>query len=253
MAINIQPRTDYSFMFASLGSGAAGTVGSNFLLDYANIKNGSYGKLLKAYYNQKGNDFSVKKPAQSTVTEEQKTNLPKVQSATDALKESADKLLVSGSKSVFQKKDVTVKDAQGVETTKKEYDVDAIYKAVNDYVTNYNSVVKAANDSENDAVVKKTVSLANATFANIRMLNKVGIRMNEDSTLSIDKDAFKKADMDTVKNIFTGAGSYGYRASAQASLIDYTAEREASRNNLYTMKGTLNNAYNVGNLFDSIF
>ena len=50
MGININAKSDYSFMFSSLGSGAAGVGSSNFLMDYASIKNGSYGKLMKAYY-----------------------------------------------------------------------------------------------------------------------------------------------------------------------------------------------------------
>ena len=41
MSITIQAKTDYSFLFSSLGSGAAGVAGSTFLLDYASIKNGS--------------------------------------------------------------------------------------------------------------------------------------------------------------------------------------------------------------------
>ena len=51
MNINVRARTDVSFLFSSLGSGAAGVGGSNFLSDYASIKNGSYAKLMKAYYS----------------------------------------------------------------------------------------------------------------------------------------------------------------------------------------------------------
>lgn len=256
MSINIQSKTDYSFLFSGLGTGAAGVSGSNFLADYASIKNGSYGKLMKAYYGVNSSD-SVKKLAGNTmknqVSQEEKTALTKVQTTTDALKESADVLLENGSKSVFAQKDITSKDENGVEKTTKGYDVEGIYKAVNDFVTNYNSVIKAAEASEKEAVVNKTTSLANSTFANIKMLNKIGITMNEDSTLSVDKDTFTKADMGTVKTLFNGNGSYGYRASAQASLINFSADREATRNSTYTVSGTLNNAYTSGNLFNSIF
>ena len=48
--MNIHEKQDVSFLFGSLGSGAASVAGSNFLSDYAAIKNGSYGKLMKAYY-----------------------------------------------------------------------------------------------------------------------------------------------------------------------------------------------------------
>lgn len=259
MNINFAMNTNYSFLFSSLGNssnGSSGGMNLNFLSDYASIKNGSYGKLMKAYYSQNSSD-SVNKLASNvnnnTVSKTEKTALTKVQTATDALKESADILLENGSKSVFAQKDITTKDENGVETTTKGYDVDAIYKAVNDYVTNYNSVIKTANDSQNDMVITKASSLATSTYANSNLLSKIGITMNEDSTLAIDKDTFKNANMTTVKSLFNGSGSYGYRASAQASLINFAADREATRNNTYTLSGTLNTAYNSGNLFDSIF
>ena len=50
MSASIREKQDISWMLSSLGSGAAGVAGSNFLADYASIKNGSYGKLMKAYY-----------------------------------------------------------------------------------------------------------------------------------------------------------------------------------------------------------
>lgn len=259
MSINIQAKTDYSFLFSSLnGSSSGSSVNSmsSFLLDYASIKNGSYGKLMKAYYSETGNS-TVNKLASSTnkntLSQTDKTALTKVQTTTDALKESADILLENGSKSVFAQKDITTTDENGAETTTKGYDVDAIYKAVNDFVTNYNSVINAVNDSENETLVNKATSLANSTYINSNLLSKIGITMNEDSTLSIDKDTFKSADMNTVKTLFNGNGSYGYRASAQASLINFAADRAASQNSIYTVSGTLNNTYTSGNLFDSLF
>lgn len=259
MGINFSTNTNYSFLFSSLGnnsSSSSGGMNLNFLSDYASIKNGSYGKLLKAYYRQE-NSTSVDKTEtnvnNNTVSKTEKAALNKVQTATDELKESADKLLENGSKSVFAQKDITTKDENGAEKTTKGYDVDAIYKAVNNFVTNFNSVVDAANKSQNEKIVNKVTSLATNTYRNINLLNKIGITMNEDSTLSINEDTFKKSNMTTVKSIFNGSGSYGYRTSAQASMINLTADREATRNNTYTLSGTLNTAYNSGNLFDSIF
>ena len=91
MAMNIQSRQDISFLFSSLGSSAANVAGSNFLGEYASIKNGSYGKLMKAYYSKTGNDSAkalVKNSKNnSPVTSQETKALTKVQSTTDALKE----------------------------------------------------------------------------------------------------------------------------------------------------------------------
>lgn len=254
MSIKIQEKTNYSFLFSSLGNGAANAAGNSFLADYASIKNGSYGKLMKAYYNETGND-SVNKlvhnKANSAVSKEEKAALTKVQSATDALKESADVLLESGSKSVFAQKDITTKDENGVESTVRGYDVEGIYKAVEAFVKDYNAVINAVNDSDSEAVNRRTESLVHTVMNNSKMLSSIGITLKDDSTLSIDKDTFGKSNMTTVKTLFNGNGSFGYRASAQASLIHFSAQREASKTNSYNSNGAYNNYFNAGDLFST--
>lgn len=257
MAINIKAKTDYSYLFSNLSKNSNSSMANlSFLSDYAAIKNGSYGKLMKAYYSENASD-SVSKLASSsnsvTATEASKKNLVKVQTTTDALKESADKLLETGSKSLFAKKEITTKDENGVETTTESYDVEAIYSAVNNFVDDYNAVISAADGSDNDRVISKAASMAGYTAGNINTLNKLGITMSDDGTLSIDKDTFLKADMGTAKAMFNGTGSYGYRISAQASLINFTAENESSKSSIYNFNGTVSDIYSSGNLFSSWF
>lgn len=258
--MSIQPKSDYSFLFSGLGSGASGVAGSNFLADYASIKNGSYGKLMKAYYGGHA-DKVVKSAAKSSVdkvksstgakTSEETKAYAKVQSASDALKDSADALLASGPKSVFAQKDITTKDENGVETTEKGYDVEGIYKAVNSFVNSYNSLVKATDAADSDAISRRTGNMLNAAAGNLKSLLAAGISINNDGTLDLDKSTFMKAEMSTVKSLFQGSGSFGYRVSAQASLINYAAGREANNGNFYTTKGTYSTNFSSGNLFSS--
>lgn len=258
MSINVQAKQDYSFLFSGLGSGASGVGGSNFLGDYMAIKNGSYGKLMRAYYGTSASD-SVKSIANSNssttktgnLTSADKKAYAKVETAADALKDSADALLATGSKSLFNEKDITTTDENGVETTKKGYDTDAIYKAVNSFVTNYNDTVKAAANVNDSSVTNRVNSMMNNTRVNEKMLNKIGVTVNDDGTLSLDKDTFMKADMKTVKNIFNGNGSYGYQTSAQASLINYAAEHASNRSGFYNTNGDYSDIFNSGNLFNS--
>lgn len=256
MAISIQAKNDYSYLFSNLGtSSSSGSSTSNlsWLSDYASIKNGSYYKLMKAYYNETGNakDLVSKTTSNNSTSKDSTEALAEVQKSTDALKESADALLVSGDKSVFAEKDITTKDENGVETTTKGYDTDAIYKAVNAFVTDYNSAIESTADSNTSSIANRSLGLITATSANEKLLEKVGITVNEDYTLSIDEDTFKKADMNTVKTLFSGNGSYAYRVSAQASLINFAADNEASKANTYTFDGTYSNTYSSGNLFNS--
>ena len=258
MSINVNAKQDYSFLFSSLGNGASGVGGSNFLGDYMAIKNGSYGKLMRAYYGTSAND-SVKTIANnstsktSNLTSEDKKAYAKVETAADALKDSADALLATGSKSLFNEKDITTTDEKGVETTKKGYDTNAIYKAVNSFVTNYNETLKAAANVDDKSVTSRVNSMMNNTRVNERMLNKIGVTVNDDGSLSLDKDIFMKSDMKTVKNIFNGNGSYGYQTSAQASLINYAADHASSRSGFYSTNGNYSNSFNSGNLFNDYF
>lgn len=254
MSINIQAKTNYSFLFSGLSSTASNAASGNWLADYASIKNGSYGKLMKAYY---GKSDSASKTAVSTITkkdtatETAKKALAKVETTTDALKESADTLLATGKKDLFAQKDITTKDENGVETTAKGYDTDAIYSAVNSFVKNYNSVLTAAEDVSDTTVNNRVTSMSNTTLANTKQLAKIGITMKNDGTLSLDKDTFMKADMSTAKSLFQGNGSYGYRVSAQSSMINFAADHASNRSSLYTGSAGYTGTYNTGNLFSS--
>lgn len=252
MGITIQAKNDCSFLFSSLGSAAGGVSGSNFLSDYYSIKNGSYAKLMKAYYSKDTANDSVK-----SIVDKKKLNtdaetkaLNKVESATDALKESADALMSTGSDSVFNQTDITTEDEFGNETTVKGYDTEAIYKKVSQFIKDYNSVINAAKDTTNSSVANRTSFLMSATSSHSGTLSKMGITINKDNTLSIDKSAFTNADMTSVKSLFNGTGSYAYRVSAEASMINFAADHASSRSSTYTYKGGYQSKYSSGNLFN---
>ena len=252
--INVNARQDYSYLFQSMTTSRGNSLGNlNFLSDYASIKNGSYGKLMKAYYAKDaadkvastGKDTETKKKSISTAADSAKT-LSEIEKAADAMKESADSLLVKGSKSVFRKKNEKA-------TVSEEYDTDAIYKAVSGFVTDYNDLLSKTSAASSKNLQSKADTLAAVTSANAKLLSRVGITVNSDSSLSLDEEVFKKSDMGTVKNLFGTTGAYGYKVSAQASMIDYTAAKESNRSNTYTANGTYSNVYSAGNILNSFF
>lgn len=252
--INVNARQDYSYLFQSMTTSRGNSLGNlNFLSDYASIKNGSYGKLMKAYYAKdaadktasEGKDTETKKNSISTAADSAKT-LSEIEKAADAMKESADSLLVKGSKSVFRKKNEKA-------TVSEEYDTDAIYKAVSGFVTDYNDLLSKTSAASSKNLQSKADTLAAVTSANAKLLSRVGITVNSDSSLSLDEEAFKKSDMGMVKNLFGTTGAYGYKVSAQASMIDYTAAKESTKSNTYTANGTYSNVYSAGNILNSFF
>ncbi len=261
ISIHVNAKQDYSYLFRnfSAGSSSNGLGNLNFFSDYAAIKNGSYGKLMKAYYAKDDSDGTptaaiskIDSRTTSTAADSTRT-LAAIEKSADKLKESADALISKGADSVFKQKEIVTKDENGVETAKKGYDTDAIYSAVSDFVKDYNSLLENAGNANATNISNKTLSLVNMTKANEKLLSDVGITIDKDNALSIHEETFKKADVSTVKTLFNGSGSYAYRVSAQASLIDFAANTESSRANTYTFNGTYGNTYSTGNIFNSLF
>lgn len=221
------------------GSSSSNTM--NFISDYNAIKNGSYYKLMKAYYggNSKIDSIVSSKSSTSTAKDSAK-KLTAVEQNAEDLKNSADALSATGKKDLFKQKSVEQEDG----TTKMEYDTDAIYNAVSRFVKNYNDMLESGDNVSSDSLDKAISNLMNTTKSNARNLARAGISVGANGKLSVDEATFKKGDMAAVKNLFQGTGSYGYQVSARASMIDYTAEREAAKANTYNRYGSYSNNYN---------
>lgn len=239
MSYNVQMKNDYSFLFSSLGgsSGSGGLGNLNFLSDYKSIKNGSYGKLLKAYYNKVGNNNAASTSKTETEDKSSKlsTSLAKDSAKTltsinkdaNSLKESADALLAKDS--LFAEKEVKTKNDDGTTTTTKKYDMDAIYKAVSNFVSDYNSLIDTVKKSGSASVQSTASNMTNITSLYSKSLEKVGITVGSDKKLKLDEDAFKAADISKIKSTFNDPHSFANSISSQASFINYAASRESQR------------------------
>lgn len=270
---------------ANMFSGGAGLMGGLNFSDYASIRNGSYHKLLNSYFSLDdvssdrktssgsrtdptsyertynywtpdgmvqrtyGDKIGAYKPSESTATSKDKTSkLATIESNAEKLNDAADALLTQGNKSLF--KQVTTTDKDGNKTT--GYNTDAIYKAVSSYVTQYNNLVKTASESNVVSIKASTASITDYSSKNEKLLSSVGIKINEDKSLSIDEEKFKAADMSTVKSLFQGSGSYAYQVSYKATQIDNQAQYEASKANTYNSVGAYSYNYSSGNLWNSM-
>ncbi|MCR5418625.1 MAG: hypothetical protein K6E84_06890 [Lachnospiraceae bacterium] len=269
MSINISPRTDYSTLFSSMSasSGKANSMswlygdsqssGIN-LSDYASIKNGSYGKLLKTYYSQNKDDSKASSVSQivkkvSGNSYDSATKNSALTKATSSLSKSADALLQKGSDSLFEEKDITSKDESGKETTVKGYDRDAIYNAVSAFAKDYNALLDASADSNNNSVLTTAANMTSQTAIFSKSLEKIGIKVGDDNKLSVDKDAFDKADVSAIKNVFNGNGSLADVTKAKSEIIASSAQNDASKaSGTYASNGYYANAsYLNGSAFTS--
>ena len=211
--------TNYTDIFSSM-MGTSGTDNNAFSLsDYMSIKNGSYGKLLKAYYKKQ--DAGTAESA-----EEEKKQLSLLKTKADNLKNSMLDLM---DEDLFEKKTIKTKDEKtGEETEKVDYDWDAITKAVNSFADSYNAIISATGESDNKKVLRNATWLTQMTEANSKLLAKVGITIGEDNKLKVDADVLKKANVNTLKVLFQGAGSYADKVVQKAAQIGNAAVQGTS-------------------------
>lgn len=240
----------YNFNHYSTTSSNATDSTSSILRDYASIRNGSYKKLLKAYYAKTEStsiDTSTSTSADSTKT------IAKVQSAATDLINSADTLTAKGSKSIFKEKEITTTDASGNKTTTTGYDKDAIYKAVSNFVNDYNAMIDEGAEAESQSILKPTLSMTRLSTTNETLLKDIGITVGGNNKLSVNEDAFKKADMNSIKTLFNGSNSYAANVSAKASKVKSAAVLESLKSNTYTNTANYSDTYSTGNIYNSIF
>ncbi len=263
MGIKVNERTDYSYLFDSLNNNSAGASNNIFnaidLSEYHSIKSGAYGKALKTYYAQ---DVEESKETSKTEKEENKKTttgntavdkLTEVEGNVSTLTESADKLIKRGTDSLFQMKEMTVKNEDGTTSKVEDYDVDAIYNAVNDLVKKYNTLLESVEDSDNGKVVNAFEDMTDMVAGYKDKLSEVGITIGEDNTLSVSKDDFKAADVADMKTLFNGKNSFAYVLSTKADYIGAVAGSEANVMKNYNSAGNYDNmASSMGNLLDSL-
>lgn len=242
-----------STLFGSLNTGSS-VNNMSFLSDYASIRNGSYGKLLRAHYKKQSAAAAEEKDSVSG--KEDATSKNEAVSMRDAaadLKSSVNKLLdKSGDKDLFEKKAIRGVDG----TTKNDYDRDAIYKAVKNFVDDYNTTINAAGNSQNRSVLTKASSMVSLTSNMKNVLGKVGISVSSaDNKLSINEDDFKKADMSQVKALFQGTGGYAYQVGSAASAMINSSNTQIAQlsGSMYTNTGSYGNGFYSGSFYSDYF
>ena len=253
--ISMYDSSSVSTLFSSLGSSkstGSGLFGIN-LSEYASIRSGSYGKLMRSYFSMdstKGtskSDDSTKNTIEDLATT---TSTSKDSTKTLAAIESDAKELTDSAKALYTRSNnkVFTKDSGG------SYDTDKIYKAVKRFADDYNSMLDTAGKSSTNRIFQSVSSMKNETSYNEKPLKEIGITVDEKTgKLSVDETTFKSADTEKIKNLFNGTGSYAYSVATKAAMTESYAKSEAAKSNTYTKDGTYNYNYNSGNIFMDMF
>ncbi|MDD6038755.1 MAG: hypothetical protein PUD20_08190, partial [bacterium] len=212
-----------SSLFSSLGS--SNLLSSINFSDYASIRNGSYGKLLKAHYAEEKKTTASSKPATDKKNDPtvKNTGLAQLKKESDSLKTAAENL----------KKEDLWKQTDG------KYNMDKIADAIKTFAGEYNDTLAKASQVTPKAIATDVKYMKSMTATMSNALSKVGITIGFDGSMSVNEEKLKTANGSSVKSLFSGATSYGAQIAQKASEIS----RDTIRNT-----GVISSN---GSLFDS--
>ena len=239
MGINLNVKQDYSFLFSNVnGSNNSNNIFNSInLSDYNSIKSGTYGKLLKEYYKKADTDEIDSTSKKNTVNKsdsEAIKELKQIQTDANALRDAASKLMQRGSSSALGSDDMN-----------------KAYAAVKDFADKYNTLMEEGSESDSKSIKRTSEGMVDLMKDYKESLNEIGITIDKDNKLVVDKDAFMKSSMDKVQDLFRGNNSLSYLTSMRAITISNTAYSESNKSNLYTGNGSYT-APSTGDMFNSI-
>ncbi|MBQ8569019.1 MAG: flagellar filament capping protein FliD [Oscillospiraceae bacterium] len=120
---------------------------------------------------------------------------------------------------------------------KGKYNIEAISKNVSDFVNDYNDTVNALKDSKSSVALDRGEAMGKTMSSYKNSLSRIGISINDDNTLSVDKDKLSKADPQDVKNVF--GGNYSISAKTVNKAQDINAAAKFEMNGTYDRDGRL--------------
>lgn len=249
------------------GMNSSGSTFSGLLGEYNQIRNGTYGRLLKAYYKKYNADGSAKTDTTDKITDKVKPSsdtldtakeLNTVKESATALQSAAMKLAAvkTGSSSLYEKKTIVDTNEDGSTSTRTDYDYDTLVKSVQSFVSAYNDTLESVGTIEASSVQQKTQWLTQVTKQYKDELAGVGVSVDKDGRLALDEKAFREKDMTELRDFFEGTNSALGQLARKASGLAGAAELQATKAaSAYTASGNNypTNAMNSGTLFDSLF
>ncbi len=199
----------------SKNSGSSSLISS--LGDLKMIQSGVYKKALKKVYANRKEAESVSESG----TADSNASLSTLKSSAAKLNEATSKLQA-----------VDYNKATGKD----------ILEDAKNFVSSYNSTLNNTKKMNSYSILQTAVWMTDQMSVGEGLLNKVGISINADNTLSLDEDKFKEAASSDLKAIFSGSGSFASRIASKASSLATQSANQLSVNNgnrMYNVFGML--------------
>lgn len=197
--------------FGSFFGGSSSSGGlAGLYSDYYAIRNGSYKKLMRAYYggssSSKYSSKSGSRSSKNVLDEILQAKRNQTVSKATAEANSALNAGISSLKSSLAalQNENTYSDTDGTAVS------DKVANALKDYVQNYNSTVTASKKSTNSGMTDNVAMMMKTTAANKDGLAAVGITINHDGTLTLSESAAKAAKPSAAKDLFSSENRKSY-------------------------------------------
>lgn len=200
----------------------------NSLLDYVNNSNTSGGNPLLDALNKNSSSSAISSGngnINALLNSLNKTGGEKLRQQADHLAQAAGVFTVEGEESVFEK-------------AKESGDRTDIYRSAEKLVESYNAAMKELQNTSDSLNQYYGQMLGEAVVENAAALNDVGITMEKDGTLSLDKNKMKSASDESLEKALGVSGTFTKKAAFIASRISENAQAEIqSISSQYNMAG----------------
>lgn len=128
-------------------------------------------------------------------------------------------------------------------------DTEAVSKKIQSFVDDYNNMVGALGESDNQSVLQKGVVMVNTTKVYSSALKRAGITVGSDNKLTFDKDKLSGIKAYELKSTF-GRGGYATKINQKAQQIQ---RLQGSTGSMFSYSNTVQPSYtyNVGALLST--
>lgn len=160
----------------------------------------------QSYLNQltgKNNSSVIEKLAQNSSDQ---LFYSRMQTAAGQVKSSAEKLLKTGENSIFEQEDTAKAKEQATEE-------------IENFVNDYNIMMGRLNSSSDNTDTTYRKKLQDIATAGKKELEKVGITIGKNGTLSLDDKKLKEAELADEKSLFYTKGCLGEKVKTVSDLV----------------------------------
>lgn len=183
-----------------------------------------------SYVNDESSDGNTLLDAldkKDKVSAETVSNYKKMEKSAQSLEDQAKKLAQTGDDSFLEK-------------FKNSEDKKEAYKAVEDYVKYYNASLSDLNKSPGMLDQYYSQMLQEAAGNNREQLEKIGITMNKEGTMSLNREKLYAASIEDIQNAFGGQGELASKTAFLADRIaNYAQAGMESASSQYDARGNI--------------